>query len=41
MEVRKAEKRDVLDFKQKSQLAIDAKVDKSEVQMQIVEFTKD
>ena len=41
VEVKKAEKREVLDFKQKTQLAVDAKIDKVEVHNVISEFTQD
>lgn len=39
VDVKKAEKRELLDFKQKSQMAIDSKIDKSEVHSVISEFT--
>lgn len=41
MEVRKAEKRELLDIKQKSQLSLDQKMDKSEVHSVISDFTQD
>lgn len=41
IEVKKADKREVLDFKQKSQLSMDSKIDKAEVHSVITEFTQD
>lgn len=41
MEVRKAEKRELLDIKQKTQLSLDQKIDKSEVHAVISDFTQD
>lgn len=41
MEVRKAEKRELLDVKQKTQLSLDQKIDKSEVHAVISDFTQD
>lgn len=41
MEVRKADKRDLLDQKQKSQLSIDQKIDKAEVHGLLSDFTQD
>jgi len=41
VDVKKAEKRELLDFKQKTQLSIDAKIDKQEVHGVISEFTQD
>ena len=41
VEVKKAEKRELLDFKQKTQLAVGAKIDKVEVHNVISEFTQD
>ena len=41
LEVRKADKRELLDHKQKSQLNLDQKIDKAEVHGIISDFTKD
>ena len=41
VEVKKADKRELLDYKQKSQLTFDAKIDKQEVHSVITEFTQD
>jgi hypothetical protein len=41
VEVRKADKRDLLDHKQKLQLSIDSKIDKAEVHGLLADFTQD
>ena len=41
LEIRKADKRELLDHKQKSQLSLDQKIDKAEVHGIISDFTKD
>lgn len=41
MEIRKADKKEVLDFKQKTQLTLDQKIDKAEVHGLMSDFTKD
>lgn len=41
MEIRKADKKEVLEFKQKSQLTVDQKIDKAEVHGLMSDFTKD
>jgi hypothetical protein len=41
LEVRKSDKRDLLDQKQKSQLSLDQKIDKAEVHGLLSDFTAD
>ena len=41
LEVRKADKRELLDHKQKTQLALDQKIEKSEVHSIVSDFTQE